>query len=145
MEFFGLTSYGFSSPIKDMLREDYREPEKPDSSNLEANSKDKRSFSEKIKEVDCYLGPADGYAYGSNDRLMKMRKKYIFKPVGPCDIYRYPGVNSMNHGWWQYDQDLAKLSKEDNWFEPRIRHSITTSEMSRFTNHCFSIDKYFRM
>lgn len=29
MEFFGLTSYGVSDPIKDMMRPDYQEPTEP--------------------------------------------------------------------------------------------------------------------
>ena len=60
MDFFGLTSYGFSSPIKDMVRDDYKEPEKP-SADIDSNKSDTRSFSEKIKELDCYLGCADGW------------------------------------------------------------------------------------
>lgn len=35
-----------------------------------------------MKELDCYLGPADGYAYGSYERLTRMRKKKLWKPVG---------------------------------------------------------------
>lgn len=34
MEFFGLTSYGISAPIKDMLRDDYTEPENPSSNEI---------------------------------------------------------------------------------------------------------------
>lgn len=29
MEFFGLTAYGVSDPIKDMMRPDYQEPTEP--------------------------------------------------------------------------------------------------------------------
>lgn len=32
MEFFGLTFYGFTDPIKDMMKEDYQEPKKPSGS-----------------------------------------------------------------------------------------------------------------
>ncbi|KAL1518332.1 hypothetical protein ABEB36_001971 [Hypothenemus hampei] len=137
MEFFGLTQYGFSNPVKDMIREDYKEPKSP---NHQINST--KSFSEKIRELDCYIGTADGYAYGSNDRLNRMRRKYLWKPIGPNDIYKYPGTNSMNYGWWNYD---SSLNPEENWFRPRITYSITTSEMSRFINNCLSIDKYFKL
>ncbi|XP_076264653.1 uncharacterized protein LOC143198917 [Rhynchophorus ferrugineus] len=144
MEFFGLTSYGFSAPIKDMLRDDYTEPENPVSNKFVKMGKDEHSFTEKMKELDCYLGEVDGFAYRSSDRLTRMRRKYLFKPVGPCDMYRYPGVNSMKYGWWNNDPDIRNLSASDNWFMPK-RFNITTSEMSRFVNHCLKVDKSFKL
>lgn len=35
-----------------------------------------------MTELDCYIGHADGFAYGSYDRLIRTRKKGIVKPVG---------------------------------------------------------------
>ncbi|XP_050306323.1 uncharacterized protein LOC126743329 [Anthonomus grandis grandis] len=144
MEFFGLTQYGFSNPIKDMMRDDYKEPKKPPEGEAESE-KMKKSFGEKIKELDCYIGTANGFAYGSSDRLLRMRRKYMWKPVGPFEMHKYPGVNSMNYGWWNYDPALTCLPAEENWYRPRVTHSITTSEMSRFINYCLTMDKYFKM
>ncbi|KAH1003860.1 uncharacterized protein LOC109534301 [Dendroctonus ponderosae] len=144
MDFFGLTQYGSSNPIKDMLRDDYQELQEPPTTYID-NEYDHRTFAEKIKELDCYIGTADGYAYGSEDRLYRMRKKYLFKPVGPTNMFKHPGTNSMNYGWWNCDPELSKLSKEENWFKPRVVHSINTSEMSRFINYCLTIDKFFKM
>lgn len=53
--------------------------------------------------------------------------------IGPTDMYKYPGANSMNCGWWYFDPELTKMSPEENWYRPRITNSIKTSEMSRYT------------
>ncbi|CAH1183684.1 unnamed protein product [Phaedon cochleariae] len=139
MEFFGLTSYGSSSPIKDMMRSDYQEPEKPPQNILDVENKFGYTLSERIKELDCYIGFTDGYAYRSWDRLTRMRRKSVLKPVGPTDMYKYPGINSMDYGWWNSDPDLSR-----DWYKPRVFHSQMTSEMSRFYNHCLKVDKYFK-
>ncbi|CAG9763313.1 unnamed protein product [Ceutorhynchus assimilis] len=145
MEFFGLSQYGVTDPIRDILRDDYKEPTitigfgAPDQ-----EITDNRHWSEKIRELDCYLGNADGYAYGSQDRLTRMRRKYMWKPVGPVDMYKYPGVNSMNFGWWHFDPELTKLTREQDWYKPRVRNSVVTSEMSRYVNHCLTVDKFFK-
>lgn len=47
MEFFGLSKYGFSSPIKDMMRDDYVEPENPPRSNEENKRRKIYLFSKK--------------------------------------------------------------------------------------------------
>ncbi|KAJ8927019.1 hypothetical protein NQ314_020582 [Rhamnusium bicolor] len=130
MEFFGLTSYGFSDPIKDMMRTDYKEPDKPPTNLLEDGDSGK-NFCDRIKELDCYIGFTDGYAYKSWDRLSRMRTKYVFKPVGPYDMYRYSGATSMDYGWWQSDPVLASTLNTENWYKPRVFNPITTSEMSR--------------
>lgn len=139
MEFFGLTSYGVSSPIKDMVRSDYVEPEKPPKNLLETENKSGQSFSERIKELDCYIGYADGFAYGSNDRMYHMKKKYVIKPFGSFDIYHCPAVTSMECGWWFSDPCLTEA-----WYKPRTKCPLTTSEMSRYIEHCLHVDKNFR-
>ncbi|KAJ8951722.1 hypothetical protein NQ318_012572 [Aromia moschata] len=144
MEFFGLTSYGVGDPVKDFMRPDYKEPEIPPTNLLEAGD-DSKSFCERIKEIDCYIGFTDGYSYKSWDRLARMKKKYVIKPVGPCEMYKYPGVTSMNYGWFQCNSDLKNINTDDNWFKPRTRYPVTTSEMSRYIDHCLKVDKHFKI
>lgn len=48
-----------------------------------------------IRQIDCYIGRVNGFAYGSIVRFGKMKRKGVMKPVGPCDIYRNPAVTSM--------------------------------------------------
>ncbi|KAJ8925439.1 hypothetical protein NQ315_009272 [Exocentrus adspersus] len=129
MEFFGLTSYGVSDPIKDMMRPDYQEPTSPSDNTLTASSD--KSFCEKIKELDCYIGFTDGFAYRSWDRLTRMRKKYVFKPVGPYEMYLYPGANSMEYGWFHSDPSLDFPSSSDNWYKPRKTYPMIASDVSR--------------
>lgn len=139
MEFFGLTSYGLTSPIKELVRPDYVEPDKPPKNILEVENRGGRKFYETIKELDCYIGFADGFAYKSNDRMSRMRKKNVIKPYGSFDMYRKPAITSMEYGWWMSDPYLS-----EEWYKPRSKRPLTTSEMSRFTDHCLKIDKYFR-
>lgn len=139
MEFFGLTEYGVTSPIKDMVRPDYEEPQTLPKNLLKVEDKSGQKFSERMKELDCYIGFADGFAYRSNNRMNQMRKKHVIKPFGSFDIYQYPGVTSMAYGWWLSDSSLT-----DKWYKPRNKRPLTTSEMSRFTDHCLKIDKYCR-
>lgn len=135
-----MTSYGFSDPIKDMIRPDYKEPVEKSPINFEeVKRRSGQMFSDSVKELDCYLGNVDGYAYGSWDRLSRMRRKYVIKPVGPGDMYLYPGTSSMKCGWWMCDPDL-----KDGWYKPRMVYGVTTSEMSRYLNYCMSIDRSFR-
>lgn len=140
MEFFGLTRYGVTSPIKDVLRSYYIEPQKPPKNLLEVEDKSGQKFSERIKELDCYIGFADGFAYGSNDRMNRMKKKHVIKPFGSFDVYVYPGITSMEYGWWLSDPYLT-----DEWYKPRVKRPLTTSEMSRFMDHCLRIDKSFQL
>lgn len=139
MEFFGLTSYGVTSPIKDMVRPDYVEPENPPKNILEVEDKSGQKFSERIKELDCYIGLADGFAYRSNDRMTRMKKKHVIKPVGSFDVYQYPATTSMECGWWTSDTSL-----KEEWYKPRVKKPLTTSVMSRFLDHCLHVDKYFK-
>lgn len=105
------------------------------------------NFSQLISELDCYIGHADGFAYGSYDRLIRMRRKGIVKPVGnkhlwsfdhslcfhfilslgPNDMYKKPATNAQNFGWWNYDPSVVG----QHWHKPYAVHSITTSPMSR--------------
>lgn len=140
MEFFGMTKYGVASPIKDMVREEYVEPETPPKNLLEVEDKSGQKFSERIKELDCIIGFADGFAYRSNDRMNRIKNKHIIKPFGSFDIYKYPGITSMEYGWWLSDPSL----KDAEWYKPRVKRPLTTTEMSRFIDHSLKIDKYFR-
>ncbi|XP_023311428.1 uncharacterized protein LOC111692009 [Anoplophora glabripennis] len=130
MEFFGLTAYGVSDPIKDMMRPDYQEPTEPPKDIHSDDSKG--NFCERIKELDCYIGFTDGYAYRSWDRLTRMRKKYVFKPVGPYEMYLYPGVNSMCYGWWYSDPLLERNKSSPNWYLPRNTYPMTGSDISKY-------------
>ncbi|KAJ8975871.1 hypothetical protein NQ317_015204 [Molorchus minor] len=78
------------------MRPDYKEPVKPPTNLLEAGDQTK-SFAERIKELDCYIGFTDGYAYRSWDRLSRMKKKYVIKP----DLVRCIDVQA--HVLWTTD------------------------------------------
>ncbi|XP_057655472.1 uncharacterized protein LOC130893406 [Diorhabda carinulata] len=140
MDFFALTSYGFSSPIKDMIRPDYIEPQAPPKNPLDAETKIKQTLSERIKELDCYLGHADGYSYRSYERLSKSRRKYVIKPDGPIDMYNYPGTTLMQIGWWVTDPIL----KESDWQKTREFHPRPNSDLSRYIEICMKKDKAFK-
>ncbi|XP_050501517.1 uncharacterized protein LOC126881336 [Diabrotica virgifera virgifera] len=139
MDFFGLTFYGSSDPFSDMVRADYIEPIAPPKNPLKAESKVKKSLSEKIKILDCYIGHADGYAYRSHERLEKMKRKYVRKPDGPIDMYNYPGTTAMEIGWWQTDTTLDS----ETWHKEK-RYPSTKSELSRYVEICMKKDKAFR-
>lgn len=123
-----------------MMRPDYQEPEKIPKNLLEVEDKSGQKFSERMKELDCYIGFADGFAYKSNDRMTRMKKKHVVKPFGSFDIFLNPGLTSMEYGWWMSDPYL----KTDEWFKPRIKRPLVNTEMSRYTDHCLKIDKNFR-
>ncbi|XP_017774676.1 PREDICTED: uncharacterized protein LOC108561316 [Nicrophorus vespilloides] len=116
MEWFGVTKYGASDPIKDMMRSDYEEPTvQKDLFEAWKAGLLKGSFVEWIKEIDIYIGQADGYAYKSYDRLLRMRNKGTFKPVGPTEMYRYRGCSSMATSWFLDDDAL----KKETWHNTR--------------------------
>lgn len=140
MEWFGITQYGFQDPIKDMMRPDYIEPTKPEVLDVENYNGPKR-FAELVTELDVYLGHCDGYAYKSYDRLIRMRKKGMFKPVGPYDMYKYPGTRAMIFGWFIEDEAL----KNETWFKPITTNPKPSSEMSRFVNHALKSNKFFKL
>ncbi|XP_065169066.1 uncharacterized protein [Atheta coriaria] len=111
MEWFGATRYGVQDPIKDMMKTDYLEPRKPKDLVKVYESSDKtKPFATYIAELDVYLGQADGNAYKSYARLIKMRKKANFKPFGPADMYKYPGCASMEYGWFLSDPKLQNAT-----------------------------------
>ncbi|XP_059048973.1 uncharacterized protein LOC131844184 [Achroia grisella] len=116
MEFFGLTTYGPQNYIQDIMNKEYEEP----------SSKDEvKSLMQKIimystipkqiqrpnidvfSLIDCYLGRVNGFAYGSAQRFIKMKRKGVIKPAGPSDMYRFPPTTAMEFGWWQYDPELT--------------------------------------
>ncbi|VVC90740.1 unnamed protein product [Leptidea sinapis] len=67
---------------------------------------------EKIRVIDCYIGRVNGFAYGSSQRFIKMKRKGVIKPVGPGMMYRLPPATSIEYGWWQYDPVL----KNKTWY-----------------------------
>lgn len=139
MEWFGITCYGVADPIKDMIKEGYREPEvQPNIRNV-IDGDPTKTFTELVRELDCYSGRIDGFAYRSADRLRRMRKKGMFKPVGPCEMYRFPGTDSMKYGYC----DPALLGKD--WYKQRVFKPNPTTEISRFLDEAKKSDKYFRM
>lgn len=48
------------------------------------------------RTIDCYMGKVNGFAYGSSQRFIKMKRKGVMKPVGPADMYRFPPVTSVD-------------------------------------------------
>lgn len=103
MEFFGITSYGASDPIKFYLKPEYKEPKyMPKISDVIKEGKIwvqykiiclkqtywsiigkyQRPFTEAVRELDIYSGILDGYAYRSVHRLSKLKKKGFPKPIG---------------------------------------------------------------
>lgn len=40
------------------------------------------------------MGRVNGFAYGSMQRFIKMKRKGVLKPVGPVDQYRLPPATS---------------------------------------------------
>lgn len=103
MEWFGLTIYGVPDPIKDIMRPDYVEPTVQPHINEIIAKGSKKTFSELIAELDVYLGTADGYAYRSYDRLLRMRNKGMFKPVGNF----YPSLFSTLSNYILIFKDLT--------------------------------------
>ncbi|KAF2899723.1 hypothetical protein ILUMI_06449 [Ignelater luminosus] len=141
MEWFGITLYGFPDYFKDLMRPDYKEPEvQPDLYEVIAKGTNKR-FTELVSELDCYIGRADGYAYKSYDRLIRMRKKGMFKPVGPTDMYNYPGTDFMRPGFWLADPDL----KGETWYKPRTFQPKPYTEISQYVHAAKKIDKFFKL
>ncbi|KAL0895422.1 hypothetical protein ABMA27_011547 [Loxostege sticticalis] len=119
MEFFGVTLYGPQNYIKDMLRDEYQEPMKkedvkPLMDKVERYStmpkKIQRPDVDTIRLIDCYIGRVNGFAYGSYQRFLKMKRKAVIKPTGPSDMYRLPPVTSVDYGWWQHDPELQKVT-----------------------------------
>lgn len=138
MEWFGITCYGVPDPIKDLVRDDYHEPEDaPPSKDIVLNNPTK-PLTELVKQLDCYIGPIDGYAYRSHDRLARMRIKGTAKPVGPYEMYRRPATTSMNYGFC--DPDLIGKS----WYKQRDFRPRPRTDIGKFLDAAKKVDKYFR-
>ncbi|CAG9576134.1 unnamed protein product [Danaus chrysippus] len=119
MEFFGITLYGPQNFIKDTLRSDYEEPMskeevKPLMERIIQNStmpeKILRPDVDAIRLIDCYIGRVNGFAYGSSQRFIKMKRKGVIKPVGPADMYRIPPSSSNDYGWFHHDPEITSSS-----------------------------------
>lgn len=97
-----------------------------------------KSLPELMAQLDCYVGHVDGYAYRSYDRLMRMRKKGVFKPKGPLDIYQYPGTDAMKTGWFLNDERL----KRTNWHRTVTEFRKIPTDVTRFrrTNQFYTIN-----
>lgn len=100
-----------------------------------------KSLAETMAELDCYIGHVDGYAYCSYDRLIRMRKKGVFKPKGPVDIYQYPSMSSMTHGWWLTDEKL----KNEKWFLPVKEYRLVPTDVIRYYQEALLIDRCFKL
>ncbi|XP_026764779.2 uncharacterized protein LOC113523098 [Galleria mellonella] len=116
MEFFGLTLYGPQNYIKDIMREEYQEPNNKDDVNplmrkiimySTMPKQIQRPDVDAISLIDCYLGRVNGFAYGSIQRFITMKRKGVIKPAGPSDMYRFPPTTSMEFGWWQHDPEIT--------------------------------------
>ncbi|XP_045451012.1 uncharacterized protein LOC123659890 [Melitaea cinxia] len=132
MEFFGISLYGPQNYIKDILRDDYKEPTTEEDVNafmkkVIQNStmpkKVERPDVDKIRIIDCYIGRVNGFAYGSSQRFIKMKRKGVLKPVGPADMYRLPATSSIEYGWWQHDPAI----NESSWYKTHPRRPQPSS------------------
>ncbi|KAM3960197.1 uncharacterized protein ACR2FA_005829 [Aphomia sociella] len=137
MEFFGLTLYGPQNYIKDSMREEYQEPYskdevKPLMQKIEMYSTMPKQIQkpdvDTIRLIDCYIGRVNGFAYGSSQRYIKMKRKGVIKPVGPSDMYRFPTTTAMEYGWWQHDPEIA-LSTWSNTY-PRYPQPMSPNTLT---------------
>ncbi|KAF7408842.1 hypothetical protein HZH68_003768 [Vespula germanica] len=130
MEMFGLTLTGYGNYFTETLNKDYQEPV------ILPNIKEileerlrrhkNRSFSEVYNKLDPILGTTDGFSYGSNERMYLQRKKGLWKPVGPTDMYRIPTTRAQEIGFWTKDSLLS----EANWFKSTKNYGQRYSEMT---------------
>lgn len=142
MEFFGISLYGYPDFIKELMRPDYKEPEdlaEPLPDHMQGGHKP--TYSELLTKLDCYLGHCNGYAYKSYDRLIKMRNKGIFKPVGPSDMYKYPGTRAMEFGFFLADPALCC----ETWHLRESDNYCPQSDVHKFFKDALKIDKLFRL
>ncbi|XP_075978589.1 uncharacterized protein LOC142978151 [Anticarsia gemmatalis] len=126
MEFFGITLYGPQNYIKDLMREEYKEPMSKDDVKPMMNKVNEYSTLPKnierpnvdvIRVIDIYIGRVNGFAYGSKERFIKMKRKGVIKPPFPCDMYRGPPTTSVEYGWWQHDPEILN----SDWHKTRTR------------------------
>ncbi|CAH0406152.1 unnamed protein product [Chilo suppressalis] len=132
MEFFGYTVLGPQNYIKDIMRNDYHEPmKKEDVKKIMEKVEHDSTMPEMIKRpdvntirlIDCYIGRVNGFAYGSYQTFVKMKRKGVIKPTGPSDIYRLPPTTSVEYGWWQHDPELSNAT----WCQTCPRYPQPTS------------------
>lgn len=62
-----------------------------------------------IRVIDCYMGRVNGFAYGSAQRFIKMKRKGVIKPVGPADMYRMPLTTSIEVTLYNIDVSILYL------------------------------------
>ena len=77
--------------------------------------------------LDPYLKVGDGFSYGSYERLDKQRKKCLFKPVGPTDIYRVAPTSGQEIGFWINDDSL----KDAKWMKHEKNFGSRRSDMTK--------------
>lgn len=138
MDWFGSTLYGTgpTSPISDMMRPDYQEP----SCDLSLEERTKISGG-RTAVLDCYIERADGYSYGSHERLQMQRLRGLTKRVGPTDMYNYPGAASMEYGWFLQDPELENKT----WYRPPKSFGLSMTEISKFLEFALQSDKFFKL
>ncbi|XP_034841085.1 uncharacterized protein [Maniola hyperantus] len=147
MEFFGVSLYGPQNYIKDTIKDYYKEP----TSKKEVKSLMKkvilnstlpkmiqRPDIDTVRIIDVYIGRVDGFAYGSSQRFMKMKRKGVIKPVGPADMYRLPPTTSLEFGWWQHDPAITN----SNWHVTYPRYPQPISPNSRILDIVKRNNKY---
>ncbi|XP_046831216.1 uncharacterized protein LOC124429672 isoform X2 [Vespa crabro] len=131
MEIFGLTLTGYGNYFAETLNKDYKEPvvlpniKEILEERLRLNKN--RSFSEVYNKLDSILDTTDGFSYGSNKRIYLQRKKGLWKPVGPTDMYRIPTTRAQEIGFWTMDSLLS----EANWFKSTKNYGIRYSEITK--------------
>ncbi|XP_043498812.1 uncharacterized protein LOC122522073 [Polistes fuscatus] len=139
MEIFGLTLTGYGNYFTETLRKDYREPvilpnvKEILEERLRCNKN--LSFSEAYNKLDPILGTTDGFSYGSNKRMHLQRKKGLWKPVGPTDMYRIPITTAQDIGFWTEDSLLSQA----NWTKSTINYGKRNNEITKYIAHVISI------
>lgn len=63
------------------------------------------------------------------------RKKGLWKPVGPTDMYRIPITIAQEIGFWTADSLLSQT----NWTKSTINYGRRNSEMTKYIAHVISI------
>ncbi|XP_013144419.1 PREDICTED: uncharacterized protein LOC106107932 [Papilio polytes] len=132
MEFFGYTMCGPQIFMKDILKKDYHEP----MTEIEVKELLKK-LSMRCGDKDNHRG-LNGFAYGSFQRFLDMKKRGVIKPLGPCDMYRYPPTSSHGFGWWQYDSSLSG----ENWYKVVPRYPQPVSPNSLILDKVRKNNKY---
>ncbi|KAG6447995.1 hypothetical protein O3G_MSEX005258 [Manduca sexta] len=129
------------------MRGEYQEPMskedvKPLLQNIQKYStlpaKIERPNADVIRVIDCYIGRVNGFAYGSKQRFIKMKRKGVIKPVGPCDMYRFPPTSSVEYGWWQHDPVITNST----WHHTYPKHPQPASPNTLILDKVRKNNKY---